>query len=477
MSKAPVLVATFIISLFLCSQAMDASEIRNILVIHSYHQGLEWTDSISEGITSVLQQPDINIHFEYLDTKRNAGEEYYQQLVIFEKQKKQMVNIDFQLIICSDNNALRFIQENRNALYPDTPVVFCGINNFEMGMIEGEEQITGVVEYIDYATTLDLIHTFHPQRDNILIILDRTPTGDAIKAELEPILEDFNDIFTFEFYQDFILADVPSRISTLGDDDVIYLLTFNQDLNGNFISYHDGIGMIKGASRVPIYGAWDFYFNRGIVGGMLTTGYAQGRAAGSLALSFLEGVPIENIEVQTFSPNQFMFDYEELDRFDISVKDLPPESLIINLPESWIEKNAKGIILFSVVVFLSLLVLFARLIQNRRNQKALKEMNENLEFRVREKTVELVEKIEQIEIKNRELNEALEQINSLRGIIPICSHCKNIRDDQGFWSKVEQYISANSEAVFSHSLCPDCLDELYPDIAKRLEKKKIEESD
>ncbi len=61
-----------------------------------------------------------------------------------------------------------------------------------------------------------------------------------------------------------------------------------------------------------------------------------------------------------------------------------------------------------------------------------------------------------------ELNEALEQVKTLRGIIPICSHCKKIRDDKGCWHRVEEYVSAHSEAVFSHSICVTCMEGLYP---------------
>lgn len=63
------------------------------------------------------------------------------------------------------------------------------------------------------------------------------------------------------------------------------------------------------------------------------------------------------------------------------------------------------------------------------------------------------------------LKEALEQIKTLRGFIPICASCKNIRDDQGFWQQVEVYVRDRSEAEFSHSLCPRCARKLYPEFA------------
>ncbi len=61
-----------------------------------------------------------------------------------------------------------------------------------------------------------------------------------------------------------------------------------------------------------------------------------------------------------------------------------------------------------------------------------------------------------------ELQLALEQIKTLRGIIPICASCKKIRDDQGYWNQVEVYVRDHTEAEFTHGICPECIKKLYP---------------
>lgn len=68
----------------------------------------------------------------------------------------------------------------------------------------------------------------------------------------------------------------------------------------------------------------------------------------------------------------------------------------------------------------------------------------------------------ELEKKNAELQEAFEEIKTLRGIIPICASCKKIRDDEGYWQHLEIYIRDHSEAQFSHGLCQDCANKLYP---------------
>jgi PAS domain S-box-containing protein len=64
----------------------------------------------------------------------------------------------------------------------------------------------------------------------------------------------------------------------------------------------------------------------------------------------------------------------------------------------------------------------------------------------------------------KELQKALAEIKQLSGLLPICSGCKKIRDDKGYWNQIEEYISDHSEAIFSHGLCPECLKKLYSDI-------------
>jgi CheY-like chemotaxis protein len=62
------------------------------------------------------------------------------------------------------------------------------------------------------------------------------------------------------------------------------------------------------------------------------------------------------------------------------------------------------------------------------------------------------------------LRRAMEQIQTLRGLLPICAHCKSVRDDAGYWQAIESYVGLHSAAEFSHSICPDCVTKLYPNM-------------
>ena len=78
---------------------------------------------------------------------------------------------------------------------------------------------------------------------------------------------------------------------------------------------------------------------------------------------------------------------------------------------------------------------------------------------------------EKVDERTAELRQALAQVKALRGLLPICSHCKKIRDDQGYWKDVEIYIHQHTEVDFSHGICPDCAQELYPEYVIGAAKK------
>ena len=73
----------------------------------------------------------------------------------------------------------------------------------------------------------------------------------------------------------------------------------------------------------------------------------------------------------------------------------------------------------------------------------------------------------------KNLQQALSEVKTLKGLIPICASCKKIRTDKGYWEQIEKYISEHSEAEFSHSICPECGKKLYPEIADKLSHEEL----
>lgn len=387
------------------SQDCLADRKKRVLVLHSYHQGLEWTDNISRGIQSVFSSFTklYEIHYEYLDTKRNTGKEYVDQLIHFILTKHSHMN--YEVVIIADNNALEFMNTGKIVFPGNPPVVFCGINNYSEKLTDGIDKVTGVIEAADHRGTIELMRELHPQRKHIIVILDQTPTGDAIREEMRHAEREYKGMLEFEFMRNFILEEIPDKLASLGDNDLIYLLTFNRDRNNNFVSYAEGVELISESAQVPIYGAWDFYLGKGIVGGRILSGYLQGKKAAELALKILNGNQASDLRLINESPTRYMFDYVSLKKYGIDLSLLPADGKIINMPATAYEKFKPLMIGITVASFC---IAFFLLFKFKRQQSLLQAEHAQaieLEKKVYERTKEL-------EIANQEL----ERLSNMDGL-------------------------------------------------------------
>lgn len=383
-----------------------------ILVLHSYHQGLEWTDNITSGIKSVFDplQKSYEVHYEYLDTKRNSGKEYLAEVSRFIAEKNRAIR--YQAIIVSDNNALALLNDGKLTFQGNPPVIFCGINNYNESLTDHLEWVTGVAETTDHQATIDLIMELHPQRKQILVVLDRTVTGNAIREEFRSIEEDYKGKLSFEFLREFSLQDIPQILSRLDDDDAVYLLTLNQDRDGNFISYAEGIEMLSQSTNVPMYGSWDFYLGKGIIGGRITSGYLQGETAAKIALRVLQGYDIRAVKVVRESPTEYEFDYPVLRKHGIDSSRLPEGHRIINAPPSSYEKHKTLLIGLTGASFFIALFLSWKFVR----QKAILEERKAQALELEKKVLERTQELEQANLKLQKLSgiDGLTQLHNRR---------------------------------------------------------------
>jgi PAS domain S-box-containing protein len=319
---------------------------QQVLLLHSYHRGLRWTDTISDGVESVLgKDQDIDLQIVHMDTKRVATPEYFHQLERYYLHR--FAGADFDVVICSDDNAFDFMLARRQRLFPETPLVFCGVNYFEPEEIEGQEDITGVVETLDVADTIALARQLHPDMRHLYIINDRTTTGEANRKVIERALDRDPGAFDAIYLSDLTIAELQAALRELPDDSVMLLMSFNRDRSGRVFSYRESSALIAEACKAPIYGVWDFYLGRGIVGGKLVSGFRQGVMAARLVQRILAGADADDIPVVTHSLNGYRFDYRQLKRHGLEKAVLPPGSEVINKPPPFVKVDKR---VFWVVV-------------------------------------------------------------------------------------------------------------------------------
>ncbi len=373
---------------------------KNILVLHSYHQGLEWTDNITDSIESTFfpQRDKYEIHYEYLDTKRNVGDNYTKSTINHLLSKSK--NYKYEAVIVSDNNGLEFVNKNYEKLFlKSPPIIFCGINNFQPELINGLKDVTGVVESLNFKSTLDLMQKFHPQRNRVLVILERSNSGDKIFEELSQIIPHYKDKLEFRFKRDFLLDEIGSEVSQLGAKDIILSLTIGLEKDGNFTSYTQAIKFITEKANVPVYSAWDFYLGKGIVGGDMASGKMQGQLAAEYTLKILAGESASDLPIIKDNTTQLMFDYKAMKKYGIKHSQLPADSVVINMPPGLYEKYKTQILITAVVALLSTIILLLKYIRQKNALKAQHALNLQLDSLVRKRTEKL--KLANVKLKGK----------------------------------------------------------------------------
>lgn len=424
----------------------------DILILQSYHQGLEWTDSISSGILSVMNRnPQINLVFEYLDIKRNHNEAY--QLALQNIYKTKAKGIPFKAIIVADNAAFDFMCKYGDQFYPNIPVVYCGVNNLDPNILHKYPNFHGFGEKADHYGTISSIKKIFPKRKNILIINDNTITGKAITNELQKVLPFFKNDLNFEIFSDFSIESLQEKVSKLGDSYAIYLLVLNRDNNNKFISYRNGINTIKKVSNVPIFGSWDFYLNKGILGGKITSGYQQGKNAAELALRIIESGS-QAIPQYTELENAYVFDYNEMINFDIKTSQLSKGSQIINRPKA----NDLLLKISLACVVILIVIIFTLIIWLKSKQKRA----EHLKILVSEKTSELNK-------TNSELQQAITDKNKffsilahdLRGSIGVILGISSLLNDEDFKANPPENENLEKDLLHVATQTNALLDDLF----------------
>lgn len=322
----------FLFGLLKNSAFSQNTEKKNILILNSYHDGFKWTDGIMEGIKDILvdEGEKTVLRVEYMDTKRMSDETYLQKL--YELYQYKFKDFQFDMIISSDNHAFEFLKKYHQVLFSDTPVAFCGVNNFADSMLKGEDLFTGVTEEINLKGTIDIALQLHSNTKHIFAVVDETTTGMALKRMTQKIIPFYSDTVQFEFLENMSIDELERVIGQLPVDSIVFFLSTYKDELGQYVSLTEGTKLLSNKTYVPIYAPWDFLLGQGVVGGIMKSGYEQGKVAGQLALRILNGEFPADIPVIKENQNKYMFDYNQLQRFNIQLTDLPEDSIVINKP-------------------------------------------------------------------------------------------------------------------------------------------------
>lgn len=324
------------------------------LLISSYHPGFPTFYKQIEGLESVLGPDDIALDVEFMDSKRFYTPEDIAAFRRILKRKLHRVS-PYDVVITADDNALKFVMDNHDSLFPETPVVFLGVNNQNLAKsLDGSQFYTGVIEAVSMDETLKVVWELCPKARTIYALVDSTPSG---QGDLETFLELKGNYPGRELK---ILSLEKMTWSELGqtleklDDAAVLLLSAYRDRNKSPKSFEEAVDFLVEHSQAPVFHLWEHGIGQGLVGGKVISHYEQGRRAGLLARKILHGKAVSSLPViEGKRANKYIFDYDALSAYGINANALPAGSQLLN-PQQNLWKTHK---LELLSILISILVL------------------------------------------------------------------------------------------------------------------------
>ena len=344
-----------------------AQHTKDILILQSYHKGYKWSDDISKTIEkNFANQENVFISTVYMDTKRIDTPEYLNEF--YHYYKERFTHAKFDVVMAVDNSALAFVQDHYQELFANVPIVFLGINNYEPSLIKGIDRVSGVVEDVDIEKNIDLILSLQPTLDKILIINEKSITGDAIRKEIDAVIPKYKNRIEIEYIDSMNMEEIAQEANRLSNNSAILWVLLFKDSTGRFFTYKDNLLQIRKLTNTPIYGLWDFYLDYGIIGGFLTSAISQAESACKIVDQIFAGKDIRHIPIVEKSPNRYLFDYKELEFHHIDPTYAVKNYDLINKPFSFYAEYKQYIWLF-VAIFSAIIMVVLFLMQNVRIRK------------------------------------------------------------------------------------------------------------
>lgn len=353
-----LLIYSILLSVFsFTDPCLGMDEKKSILYLNSYHNGYKWSDGLLEGVRSILNNSryKVDLQIEYMDAKKFNYDLISKNLLPLYKEKFK--DEKFDIIIISDNDALNFINSYREELFPEVPVVFCGINDLKESDI-ASGNITGVVELFDLVATLEIALKLHPEKEHLVVLIDDSTAGRAIQRQVKKIAKTLESNLEIDFWVQLSLAEAQRKVRRLPDNTFLFIAPYYQTIGGHFYTSEEVSEAIYRHSSVPIYTAWEFMVGYGAVGGRVLSGFEHGTIAGQMSQRILDGESIEEIPIIREPGGIYLFDYAVMEKLGINQLLLPPKSKIINSPAAIysLSKELFWTIMISFVLLLLALV-------------------------------------------------------------------------------------------------------------------------
>lgn len=357
---------------------------QNIVILNSYHKEFTWSDEQTDGMIQELRKlgADPIFHVEYMDWKYSPTEDNLR--LRYEQYKLRYATRKIDLVMTTDDAALKFAIMHRQELFSNAPIVYTGVIEESAKLLtDGKKDITGVYEKFDTEGTVRLMYQLNPSLQRIYLAYDNTESGLQTLGPMEEAIYKINPNFQIVHLNLLTFGEIMKTLSMIppNDNSAVLINTYSRDIEGSTMEMERYVKLFSESSSVPSYILYHFDSGFGAVGGSLTRGQHQGEAAAKLAIQILKGAKASTMPVVESTLRDIVLDYKQLERYNIPTDNLPPGTTLINRPQSFYDQY-KTAVWTASGVFLLMSWFILVLIRNIRRRRAAEEemLKSNMEL-------------------------------------------------------------------------------------------------
>jgi len=310
----------------------------------------------------------IEVRNEYVDASRLQDAEFMRAQVSLIRQKYAGRKID--LVMAGLSSGLDFALQYRDQLFPGVPIVFVAVDEREIKARRLPPDVTGVPIRMDLPGTLELALKFHPDTRRVFVVAGSAPFDLSWGDEARRTFLPYEDRLEFAYLLGLPMDELLKRVADLPKQSIIYYLNIHRDGTGESFIPAQALERLAAKANAPIYGHVDTYIGRGVVGGHVFSFETEGQNAARLALRVLAGERPESITISRLSENTYVFDWRQLQRWEIREHSLPPGSDVRFKEVSFWDAYRMQIIGVFTLCAVQTLLIVALLIHRAKRQRA-----------------------------------------------------------------------------------------------------------